>query len=171
MKDENIPMISAIDTAKNYLYSKFGQVEAKKLITTQFNINRFMFKYTTFGYILNEMEKKLGIKCDLVISFGDGECEHEATQIFSDRNPDITTLNIKFRKAPTISQLQSQWQYIQTCFDGVIQYISNSNSNSNNTNKYFEIDIDQRFKHDNNILCTGKYQINAITVYFNIFMS
>ena len=30
--------------------------------------------------------------------------------IYSNSNPDVVTLNIKFRKAPTISQLMSEWK-------------------------------------------------------------
>eukprot|EP00488_Nonionellina_sp_1-RS-2012_P000889 TRINITY_DN1420_c0_g1_i1.p1 TRINITY_DN1420_c0_g1~~TRINITY_DN1420_c0_g1_i1.p1 ORF type:complete len:205 (-),score=52.81 TRINITY_DN1420_c0_g1_i1:628-1242(-) len=163
LRDNNIDTISATESTIKYLREKFGQ-NAKEVIKTTYNNNRFMYKYTTFRRLIHKYSLKFDAQCNRVISIGDGEHEHKALQIISRRNKEIMAVNIRFRKAPTFTQLQSQWKYVDTCFDAVISSVRNAE------NKYFEIDIDRKFNHDNNALCTGKYQLNAISLYFSVFM-
>eukprot|EP01084_Bolivina_argentea_P286948 492337_1 len=169
LKVHDIACISALEATTKYLRDKYGVTKANDTISTKYNDHRFMFKYMTFSMLIHKYAHKLNAKCTRVISIGDGEHEHQSMRLLSQRHKDIHSISVRLRKAPTLNQLQSEWKYIDDCVDGVLGTAFSNKCDPNKSN-FIEIDVDHKFKGDNNALCTGKYQLDAIALYFNMFM-
>eukprot|EP01083_Nonionella_stella_P266394 901239_1 len=100
-KNNKISTISAQEHTYEYLYDTFGEIKADKLVNN-FEQKREMYKYTIFSQWIKKYENKLNMKCNQIISIGDGKCEQKAIKMFSENNNDIMLMNICFHSSPTM---------------------------------------------------------------------
>ena len=148
--------------------------------------NKWMWKYTSFSSVIAYYNKQLNMKCQRIISFGDGTSERLAIKNYASTHH-IKSLHIEFIRAPTFKQLIDQWIYIENNINKIILgdeinkklciaiVDENIGMNAIKNDKIYDFyvhDLSFIFKCDNKKSCTGiSYQLPAIAQYFQLWMS
>merc|ERR1712113_834523 len=104
---------------------------------------------------MGEYTRKLKMKCDQVISFGDGKDEIKALYEYS-KDFDFPCIHFEFVRHPTIKQLHGQWKYIQNKFDKLMNAEFDQRAN------FHQYRICKSFEADNNPYFSGYKQLKAI---------
>ncbi len=174
LKQNNIAMFSAMDEMHNFLQYKFDANIASEMMQHAYTNyshdsdeqQKWMWKYTTFSFILLQYKRFRNRNCNHIISVGDGSTEAKALQTYV-KKFNIKCTHIKFLDSPTINQLQLQWKYIEDKFSEMISISENTA-----TNRFELFNLRQIFKCDNNKKCTGQTnQIHAVVNYIELWIN
>lgn len=168
LKRHNVTALPASDVAFKFLSNSIGIEKAKSTIrvaTEGMNArqNRWLLKYLSFGAIILKYQSELDMKCNGIISIGDGRDEATAIKEYSDEYS-LPCIHFDFVRNPTIKQLDDQWKYMERKFGKLME--SDFNENGNN---FYEYPISKLFKADNNSYFTGSKQLKAICDVFQSF--
>lgn len=172
LKNNKIDLLSARSVSYTFLKEKLGKDKAMEVIKHAANDNdhenRWMLKYLSFGAIVLRYKKLLNKSCSKVISIGDGLDEAKATKAYS-KEFDTKCLHFNFISAPTIEQLQDEWQYFAEKFEKSLA--AHAMYDRVIGRDYYQYDIGSLYGNDNNQHFSGRKQRNALGKYFNLWMS
>jgi len=176
--DNNISVLSAPRETYLALKSQHGE-KAEAMFRGISNAeDRWMWKYTAFANVISAYNGT----CRRVISIGDGFDEQRAAHHYGQVHH-CDALHFSLLKAPTVSQLIQQWNFIQSqreLFGADACDLEKIRKAAPMAHVLRKVD-DQSFVHqlpksdgfecDNTVHCTGNmHQLPAIRAYFKLWM-